>query len=69
MANLNSEVVFASPSYVCGEKKDCPHALASPQWAGPKRRVRSIRVNGPLKSNPCLVGARLPFAVLFFLVT
>ena len=37
MANLNSEAILASSSYVCGERKGTPHArVCSPRLAGVK---------------------------------
>ena len=65
MANLNSEAILASSSYVCGERKGTPHALArlaSPGWLGPgpgrNTRVRDVRVNGLPNSAPRLAGVR-----------
>ena len=40
MTNLNMEVVFTSPSYVCGERRGAPHALA--RLAGPGRAGRGV---------------------------
>ena len=54
MANLNSEAILASSSYVCGERKGNPHARArSPRLASPGRhtRARDVRMNGPPKSG------------------
>jgi hypothetical protein len=35
-------------------------------WPGRRARVHDMRVNGPRNLAPRLAGARLPFAILFF---
>ena len=73
MANLNSEAIFISSSYVCGESKGTPHARSrSPRLTGlgPGRntRARDVRVNGLPKfgSSPC--GGRNFLLLFYFLV-
>jgi hypothetical protein len=60
MANLNSEAILAYLSYVCGERKETPHACArSPRLAG-------ATYAGTRCPREWSAEIRLPFAVLFF---
>jgi hypothetical protein len=75
MANLNSEAILASSSYVCGERKGTPHARTrSPRLAGlrpgpgRKTRARDVRVNSPSKSSSSPCGGAASFCCFIFLV-
>ena len=66
------EVVFTSPSYVCGERRGAPHVralLASPRRAGRNTRAHDVRVNGPPKSapSPCRGAASFCYFVFSYL--
>ena len=73
MANLNSEDILASSSYVCGERKGTLHARAhSPRRAGPGRGgVKYAGTRHPREWSAeirllALLGAWLPFTVFIF---
>ena len=55
MTNLNMEIVFTSPNYVCGKRRGAPHA-----------RVLACLAGHGVEIPPPLVGALLPFAVFVF---
>ena len=74
MANINSEAILASPSYVCGRERNLHTRARFPRLALPRRaRARvlahNMYVNGPPKSNPSPCKGVASFCCFKFLVT
>ena len=71
MTNINMEVVFTYPSYMCGERMRDPHTLTRFARAGHgkawrRARAHDMRMNGPPKSGSSPCGCAVSFCSFSF---